>query len=124
VFKKAFLRLLFFGVLFLLLFSYCGASGVEYSITVNGEEIHGLQGVACATGGLLAAGVAVVGVLALVALVLAGASMVLLGVFAVVFLGLLFVFFPVWVVVGGVVILMALVFRKHAGKNPANTRCW
>ena len=73
MFKKAFLRLLFFGVLFLLLFSYCGASGVEYSITVNGEEIHGLQGVACATGGLLAAGVAVVGVLALVALVLAGA---------------------------------------------------
>jgi len=124
VFKKAFLWMVFVAALLMLLVCFFGASGGNYSITINGEEVNTFQKVALATGGLFVAGLALVGVLALVALVLAGASLVLLGVFAVFFLGLLFVFSPVWVVVGGVAILMALFFRKHIGKSPANRRCW
>ncbi|MFA6283443.1 MAG: hypothetical protein WC633_04825 [Desulfurivibrionaceae bacterium] len=122
--KKAFLWAVFVVAGLLLLIYYYGAAGIDYSITINGEEIHGLQEVAFATGGLLVAGLAVVGVLALVALVLAGASMVLLGVFAFFFLGLLFLFSPVWVPVAGFAIVIALLYRKRKSKGPADKRCW
>lgn len=124
MFKKAFLWIVCVAAALLLLFYYYGASGIDYSVTVNGEEIHGLQEVAFATGGLLVAGLAVVGVLALVALVLAGASMVLLGVFAFFFLGLLFLFSPFWVPVAGFAIVIAFLYRKRKGKSPAGKRCW
>lgn len=124
MFKKAFLWVVFIAAVLMLLVYYYGASGIDYTITVNGEEIHGLQEVAFATGGLLVAGLAVVGVLVLVALVLAGASMVLLGVFAFFFLGLLFLFSPVWVPVAGFAIVIAFLYRKRKGKGPADKRCW
>lgn len=114
VFKKAFLWVLFAAAVLMLLGYYFTAPGVHYSITVNGEEIQGLPGAALATGGLLAAGLAVAGALALVALALAGASMVLLGVFAVFFVGLLFVLSPVWAPVAGVAIVIALIVRKRS----------
>lgn len=118
VFKKTFLWGVFIAAAVMLLFYYFGASRVNYSVTVNGQEINGLQGAVFATGGLLVAGLAVVGVLALVALVLAGTSMVLLGVMAFFFLILLFVFSPVLAPVAGVAIVLALVFRKRKGKSP------
>lgn len=122
--KKAFLWVVFGAAVLMLLFHYYGASGIDYSVTVNGEEIHGLQEVALATGGLLVVGLAVLGILALAALVLAGASMVLLGVFAFFFLGVLFLFSPVWVPVAGLVIVIAFAFRKRKDKSPANKWCW
>ena len=118
MFKKAILWVVFVAAAFMLLVYYLGAAQVDYSITVNGEQIGGLQGVAFATGGLLVAGLAVVGAMALVALVLAGASMVLLGVMAVFFLALLFAFSPVWAPVVGVAIIVALVVRKRKGNPP------
>lgn len=124
MFKKAFLWMVFVAALLMLLAWYFGASGGNYSITINGEEVNTLQKVALATGGLFVAGLAVVGLLALAALVLAGTSMVLLGIFAFFFLGLLFVFSPVWVPVAGVAIVLAFVFRKRKDRNPANERCW
>lgn len=123
MFKKAFPWVVVVAAGLLLLFSYYGAGG-GYSITVNGEEIHGLQEVAFATGGLLVAGLAGLGILALAALVLAGASMVLLGLFAVFFLGLLFLFSPVWVPVAGIAIVLAFAFRKRKDKSCGNKRCW
>jgi hypothetical protein len=124
VFKKAFLWIVFVAALLMLLVCYFGVSGGNYSITINGEEVNTLQKMALATGGLFVAGLAAVGLLALAALVLAGTSMVLLGIFAFFFLGLLFVFSPVLVVVAGVAIVLAFVFRKRKDRNPANERCW
>lgn len=124
MFKKAFLWAVFVAAALMLWVYYLGASSGNYSITINGEEIHGLQRLAFATGGLLVAGLAVVGALVLVALVLAGASMVVLGVFAFFFLGLLLMFSPVWVPVAVVAVVLAFVFRQRKGKNPANARCW
>lgn len=124
MFKKAFLWAVFVAAALMLWVYYLGASSGNYSITINGEEIHGLQRLAFATGGLLVAGLAVVGALVLVALVLAGASMVVLGVFAFFFLGLLLMFSPVWVPVAVVAVVLAFVFRQRKSKNPANARCW
>ncbi len=116
--KNIILWLVFVAASLMLLFYYFGASGLDYAITVNGEPIGGLQGMAFATGGLLIAGLAVVGGLALVALVLAGTSMVLLGVMAFFFLVLLFVFSPVLAPVVGVAIVIALLLRKRKNKSP------
>jgi hypothetical protein len=124
MFKKAFPWIVFAAALLMLFVCYFGASGGNYSITINGEETNTLQKVALATGGLFVAGLAVVGLLALAALVLAGTSMVLLGIFAFFFLGLLFVFSPVWVPVAGAAIVLAFVFRKRKDRNPADKRCW
>ncbi len=124
MFKKAFLWIVFVAAMLMLLVYYFGAADGGYSITINGEELHSLQGVAFATGGLVVAGLAVVGALALVALALAGASMVIVGVLAFFFFGLLLVFSPVWVPVAGVAIILAFVFRKRKGKSSANKRCW
>ncbi len=118
MFKKAILWLVFVAVVLMLLFYYFGASRLDYALTVNGEEIDGLRGVAFATGGLLVAGLAVAGALALVALVLAGTSMVLLGVMAVFFLALLFAFSPVLVPVAGIALAIALAIRKRKDKSP------
>ncbi len=120
MFKKAILWLVFVAAAFMLLFYYLDAAQVDYSITVNDEQLGGLQGVAFATGGLLVGGLAVIGALALVALVLAGTSMVLLGVMAVFFLALLFAFSPLWAPVVGVAIIVALVVRKRKGNPPKN----
>jgi len=117
VFKKTFLWVMFVAAVFMLLFYYFGASAVNYSITVNGERIEGLEKVAFATGGLLVAGLAAAGALALVALILAGTSMVLLGVMAFFFVILLFVFSPVLAPVVGVAIILALVVRQRKQKN-------
>jgi hypothetical protein len=102
----------------MLLFYYSGAPRVDYALTVNGEEVHGLRGVAFATGGLLVAGLAAAGALALVALVLAGTSMILLGVMAAFFLVLLFAFSPVLAPVVGIALVIALVARRRKGKSP------
>lgn len=118
MFKKAFPWVVFVAAGLMLLLYYLGASSGNCSIIINGEEIGGLRGVACVTGGLLVAGLAVVGALALVALVLAGTSMVLLAVLAVFFLALLFAFSPILAPVVGVVIIVALVVRKRKEKNP------
>ena len=120
MFKKAFPWVVFVAAGLMLLLYYFGASSDNCSIIINGEEIGGLRGVACVTGGLLVAGLAVVGALALVALVLAGTSMVLLGVMAFFFVALLFVFSPVWAPVAGVAIIVALVVRKRKEKPPQN----
>jgi len=120
MFKKILPWAVFCAAMFILFGYYFG----NYSITINGEEIHGLQGVAFATGGLFVAGLAVVGAMILVALVLAGASMVLAGLFAFFFLGMLCIFSPVWVPVAVVAIGIAFVFRKRKGGPPANKRCW
>ena len=122
--KKTFLLILCVAATLMLLLYYFGASTGNYSITINGEEIHGLQRLAFATGGLLVAGLAMVGAMILVALVLAGASVVLLGIFAFFFLGLLLIFSPAWVPVAGVAIALAFIFRKPKGGAPANKRCW
>ena len=118
MFKKAFLWVVFVAAGLMLLLYYFGASSSNYTIIINGEEIGGLRGVAFATGGLLVAGLAVVGALALVALVLAGTSMVLLGVMAVFFVALLFAFSPLLAPVVGVAIIVALVVRKRKDKPP------
>lgn len=118
MFKKAFLWVVFVAAGLMLLLYYFGASSGNYTIIINGEEIGGLQGVAFATGGLLVAGLAVVGALALVALVLAGTSMVLLGVMAFFFVALLFAFSPLLAPVVGVAIIVALVVRKRKGNPP------
>lgn len=118
MFKKIFWWTVFVGAALMLLFYCFGASRGNYSVTVNGEAIHGLQGAVFAMGGMLAAGLAAVGILAFVALVLAGTSMVLLGAMAFFFLILLFVFSPVWVPVAAVAIVVALIFRKRKGKSP------
>ena len=118
MFKKTILWLVFVAASLMLLFYYFGASGLEYALTVNGEEIDGLWGVVFATGGLLIAGLAVVGGLALVALVLAGTSMVLLGVMAVFFLALLFAFSPVWAPIVGIALAIAFAVRKRKNKSP------
>ena len=120
MFKKVFPWLVFVAAGLMLLMYYFGASSDNCSIIINGEEIGGLRGFACVTGGLLVAGLAVVGALALVALVLAGTSMVLLGVMAFFFVALLFVFSPVWAPVAGVAIIVALVVRKRKEKPPQN----
>ena len=117
MFKKTILWTVFVAASLMLLFYYFGASGLDYAITVNGEQISGLQGIAFVTGGLLIAGLAVVGGLALVALVLAGTSMVVLGVMAVFFLALLFVFSPVLAPVIGIAIVIALLVRKRKNKS-------
>lgn len=114
MFKKTILWLVFIAAALMLLWYCFGAAKCDYALTVNGEEIHGLPGVAFATGGLLVAGA---GALALVALVLAGTSMVLLGVMAVFFLALLFAFSPVLAPVVGVAIVIALVVRKRKDKS-------
>lgn len=119
MFKKAFPWVVFVAAGLMLLLYYFGAStSGNCSIIINGEEIGGLRGVACVTGGLLVAGLAVVGALALVALVLAGTSMVLLAVMAVFFLALLFAFSPVLAPVVGVAIIVALVVRKRKESPP------
>ena len=118
MFKKAILWVVFFAAVAALLFYYLGAGQVDYAITENGERLGGLQGIAVATGGLLIAGLAVVGALALVALVLAGTSMVLLGVMAFFFTALLFAFSPLLAPVVGIAILVALVFRKRKDNRP------
>jgi len=115
VFKKAFPWLVVIAA-GLGLFYYFGALQGNYSITVNGEELHGLQGAVLAMGGLLGVGLAVVVALALVALVLAGTSMILLGVLALCFLGLLFVFSPMLAPVAGVALVIALIVRKRQDK--------
>ena len=117
MFKKAFLWGLFVAAALMLLLSHFGVPGVQYAITVNGEEIHTLPGAVFAMGELLVAGIAMAGVLALVALVLAGTSMVLLGMFAVFFLILLGVFSPVLAVFAGAAIAVALVVRKRKGQS-------
>ncbi|MDG4475368.1 hypothetical protein [Thiovibrio frasassiensis] len=117
MFKKAFLWVLIVATVLLLLGYYFGAAGVHYSITVNGEKMHGFPGVALVTGGLLAAGLAVTGALALAALVFAGASMLLLGAFAIFFVGLLCVLSPVWAPVAGVAVVIALLVRKRSNKK-------
>ena len=117
MFKKTFLWAVFIGAALMLLF-YCFGGAGNYSVTVNGEDIHGLQGAVFAMGGLLTVGLAAIGVLALVALVFAGTSMVLLGVMAFFFLILLFVFSPVWVPIAGIAIVIALIFRKRNAKSP------
>lgn len=119
--KKAIPWLVFTAAALMLLFYYSGAPRVDYALTVNGEEVHGLQGVAFATGGLLVAALAGAGALALVALVLAGTSMVLLGVLAVFFLALLFAFSPVLAPVVGVALVIALLVRRRKG-NPSQER--
>jgi hypothetical protein len=124
VFKKVFLSILCVAAVFTLFVYYLGVSSGNYSITINGEEIHGLQRLVFATGGLLVAGLAMVGAMILVALVLAGTSMVLLGIFAFFFLGLLLIFSPAWVPVAGVAIVIAFIFRKPKGNARANKRCW
>lgn len=119
MFKKAFPWVVFVAAgLMLLLYYFSASRSGNCSIIINGEEIGGLRGVACVTGGLLVAGLAVVGALALVALVLAGTSMVLLGVMAVFFLALLFAFSPVLAPVVGVAIIVALVARKRKENPP------
>ena len=120
MFKKAFPWVVCVAAGFVLLLYYFGASSGNCSIIINGEEIGGLRRVACVTGGLLVAGLAVVVALALVALVFAGTSMVLLAVMAVFFLALLFAFSPVWAPVAGVAILVALVVRKCKENPPQN----
>ena len=122
--KKTFLLILCLAAALILLVYYFGVSTGNYSITVNGEEIHGLQRLAFATGGLLVAGLAMVGALVLVALVLAGASVVLLGIFAFFFLGLLLIFSPALVPFAAVAMVVAFIFRKPKGPPPANKRCW
>ncbi|MBU3937848.1 MAG: hypothetical protein KKD53_09960 [Proteobacteria bacterium] len=117
MFKKIFLWGVFVAAVLTLLVYYLGAAHVNYSISVNGEPIHGLQKIIFAAGGVLVAGLAAMGAFAFVALVLAGTSMVLLGVMAVFFLGLLFIFSPVLAPVVGVVIIVALIARKRQDKN-------
>jgi len=117
VFKKIFLWGVFVAAVLMLLVYYLGAAHVNYSISVNGEPIHGLQKIIFAAGGVLVAGLAAMGAFAFVALVLAGTSMVLLGVMAVFFLGLLFIFSPVLAPVAGVVIIVALIARKRQDKS-------
>ncbi|MBU4117803.1 MAG: hypothetical protein KJ555_03490 [Proteobacteria bacterium] len=117
MFKKIFLWGVFVAAVLMLLVYYLGAAHVNYSISVNGEPIHGLQKIIFAAGGVLVAGLAAMGAFAFVALVLAGTSMVLLGVMAVFFLGLLFIFSPVLAPVVGVVIIVALIARKRQDKN-------
>ncbi|MBA3004122.1 MAG: hypothetical protein FP813_09785, partial [Desulfurivibrio sp.] len=116
MFKKIFLWGVFVAAVLMLLVYYLGAAHVNYSISVNGEPIHGLQKIIFAAGGVLVAGLAAMGAFAFVALVLAGTSMVLLGVMAVFFLGLLFIFSPVLAPVVGVVIIVALIARKRQDK--------
>ena len=115
--KKIVPWLVFAAAALMLLFYYSGAPRVDYALTVNGEEVHGLPGVAFATGGLLVAALAGAGALALIALLLAGTSMVLLGVMAAFFLTLLFAFSPVLAPVVGVALVIALLVRKRKG-NP------
>jgi hypothetical protein len=110
--KKTFLWVLFFAALLLLLFYYFGASGVDYAIIVNGEQLQGLPEVAFAAGWLLVCGLAAVGGLALVALILAGTSLVLLGAMAFFFLALLFLFSPLLVPVAAGALLIALFVRR------------
>lgn len=117
MFKKIFLWGVFVAAVLMLLVYYLGAAHVNYSISVNGEPIHGLQKIIFAAGGVLVAGLAAMGAFAFVALVLAGTSMVLLGVMAVFFLGLLFIFSPVLAPVAGVVIIVALIARKRQDKS-------
>lgn len=117
MFKKIFLWGVFVAAVLMLLVYYLGAAHVNYSISVNGEPIHGLQKIIFAAGGVLVAGLAAMGDFAFVALVLAGTSMVLLGVMAVFFLGLLFIFSPLLAPVAGVVIIVALIARKRQDKN-------
>ena len=111
--KKAFLWVLFIAALFLLLFYYFGASGFDHQIFVNGEQLQGLPEVAFAAGWLLVCGLAAVGGLALVALLLAGTSLVLLGAMAFFFLALLFLFSPLLVPVAAGALLIALFVRKR-----------
>lgn len=118
MFKKAIPWLVFAAAALMLLWSYFGAPRVDYALTVNGEEIYGLPGVAFATGGLLAAALAGAGALALVALVLAGTSMILLGMLAAFFLALLFAFSPVLAPVVGVALVIALLVRRRKGNPP------
>jgi len=118
VFKKAILWVVFVAAVAVLLFYYLGAGQVDYAITVNGEQLGGLQGIAVATGGLLITGLAVVGALALMALVLAGTSMVLLGVMAFFFTALLFAFSPLLAPVVGIAIIVVLVVRKRKDNQP------
>jgi len=113
MFKKISVWGVVVAAVFMLLAYYFVAAKVNYSITVNGEEIHGLQEVVLAAGGVLAAGFAVLWGLALVALILAGTSMVLLGMFAICFLGVLFIFSPVLMPVAGCAIVIALIVRKR-----------
>jgi hypothetical protein len=122
--KKTFLSILCLAAALILLVYYFGASTGNYSITVNGEEVHGLQRLVFATGGVLVAGLALVGALLLVVLVLAGTSLVLLGIFAFFFLGLLLIFSPALVPVAAVALVVAFIFRKPKGNAPANKRCW
>ena len=116
--KKFFLWGVFAAAVLMLLAYYFGAANIDYSISVNGEPVHGLQKIIFAAGGVLVAGLAAMGAFAFVALVLAGTSMVLLGVMAVFFLGLLFIFSPVLAPVIGVVIVAALIVRKRQDKTP------
>jgi hypothetical protein len=118
VFKKIFLWILFVSAALMLLMYYFAVSGIEYSIIVNDRPVHGFPGVALATGWLLVVGLATVGALTLVALVLAGTSMILLGVMAVFYLALLFLFSPLLVPVAAVVLLVALFARKRKEKSP------
>ena len=121
MFKITVLWLVFVAAALTLLVYYFGGPRVDYALTVNGEEIHGLPGVAFATGGLLVAALAGAGALALVALVLAGTSMILLGVMAAFFLALLFAFSPLWAPVAGVALVIALVVRRRKS-NPHEDR--
>ena len=121
--KKTFLAILCVIATLMLLSYYFGASTGNYSLIVNGEEIHGLQRLLFATGGLLVAGLAMLGALVLVALVLTGASMVFLGLFTFCFLGLLFILSPAWVPVAGLAIVLAFIFRKRKDNGPADKRC-
>jgi hypothetical protein len=121
VFKKIFLWVLFVSAALMLLGYYFAVSGVEYSVIVNGRQVHGFPGAALATGWLLVAGLATAGALALVALLLAGTSMILLGVMAVFFLALLFLFSPLLVPVAAVVLLVALAVRKRKEKSPCDS---
>ena len=118
MFKKLFLWGVFLAAVLMLLVYFLGAANIDYSISVNGEPIHGLQKIIFTAGGVLVAGLAAMGALAFVALVLAGTSMVLLGVMAVFFLGVLFIFSPVLAPVVGVVIIIALIVRKRQDKTP------
>lgn len=121
MFKKTIPWLVFVAAALMLLLYYFGAPRVDYALTVNGEEIHGLPGVAFATGGLLIAALAGAGALALIALVLAGTSMILLGVMAAFFLVLLFAFSPVLAPVVGFALVIALVVRRRKS-NPHEDR--
>lgn len=116
--KKIFLWGMFVAAVLMLLVYYWGAADIDYSISVNGEPIYGLQKIIFAAGGVLVAGLAAMGAFAFVALVLAGTSMVLLGLMAVFFLGLLFIFSPVLAPVVGVVIVIALIVRKRQDTTP------